>query len=323
MKTFTLIALCAAALAGPAQGLAQTWPTRTVRIIVPHPPGGPGDVPPRGFAQSLSQLLGQPFLVENREGADGLIGAGFVAKAAPDGYTLLATSVGTMVVNPAVRKEADYDVSKFAPVAHTGALQQLILAIPAVPANSMKELLALAKAKPESITVGTFGQVNLANIFVEWARAELGVRFYPIPYKSASQSLQSALAGDVQVVSFAMGPAVKLVQAGKLKAMALSPKANPILPGVPGLRESGVNFDFTTWWGWYAPAGTPGDIVRRLNVEITKLFFEPGFSAKFIASQGLIADATTGKTPEEFEKYVRSEIDEFAQLMKLLGLKRE
>jgi tripartite-type tricarboxylate transporter receptor subunit TctC len=321
MKKLIVAVLSCAALAAPLLGHAQAWPTKTVRIIVPHPPGGPGDVPPRGFAQSLSQIFGQPFVVENREGADGMIGAEAAMKSAPDGYTLIATSVGTMVLNVALRKEPTYDVSKFAPIAHTGALQQLILAIPSVPANSMKELLALAKAKPESITVGTFGQVNLANIFVEWAKGAHGIRFYPIPYKSASQGLQSALAGDVQVVSFAMGPAIKFVQSGKLKAMALSPKANPVLPGVPGLRESGADFSFTTWWGWFAPAGTNREIVRRLNVEINKLFADPAFNAKFIASQGLIADAATGGTPEDFEKYIRAETEDFAKLMKLINLK--
>jgi tripartite-type tricarboxylate transporter receptor subunit TctC len=313
-----LIAICAA-LALPA--FAQTYPTKLVRIIVPHPPGGPGDVPPRGFAQALSQSMGQSFIVENREGADGLIGAEFASKAAPDGYTLLATSVGTMVVNPSLRKDASYDLSKFTPIVQTGVLQQLILAIPSVPANNMKELLALAKAKPESVTVGTFGQVNLANIFVEWAKAEIGVRFYPIPYKSASQSLQSALAGDVQVISFAMGPASKLVQAGKLKAMALSPRANPVLPGVPGLRESGVSFDFATWWGWFAPAGTPMDIVRKVNAEVGKLLKDPAFNAKFIASQGLVDVDVTGAPPEAFDKYIKAESAEFARLVTLLGLK--
>jgi len=305
----------------PAIAPAQSYPAKTVRVIVPHPPGGPGDVPPRGIAQALSQRLGQPFVIENREGADGLIGAEACAKAAPDGYTLCATSAGVMVINPMVRKDATYDAARFAPIVHTGTLQQLILAIPSLPANSMKELFALAKAKPESVTVGTFGGINLASLLVDWARAALGVRFYPIPFKSASQGLQSAMAGDVQVVSFAMGPALKHVQSGKLKALALSPRANPALPGVPGLRESGVGFDFTTWWGWFAPVGTPREIVYRLNGEIAKLLADPAFNAKFIASQGLIADSATGASPEDFEKYIKAELEDFAQLMKLTGLK--
>ncbi len=313
--------LLLAATIAPLPALAQNYPAKTVRVLVPHPPGGPGDVPPRGIAQALAQSLGQPFVIENREGADGLIGAEACAKATPDGYTLCATSAGVMVINPMVRKDANYNAARFAPIVQTGTLQQLILANPSVPANSMKELFALAKAKSESVTVGTFGGINLASLLVDWARADLGVRFYPIPFKSASQGLQSAMAGDVQVVSFAMGPALRHVQAGKLKALAVSPRASPALPGVPGLRESGVGFTFNAWWGWFAPAGTPRDIVGRLNGEIAKLLADRAFDAKFIASQGLIADSATGASPEEFDKYIRNELEEFARLMKVTGLK--
>ena len=303
---------------------AQTYPAKVVRVIVPHPPGGPGDVPPRGIAQGLAQALGQPFVIENREGADGLIGAEACAKAAPDGYTLCATSVGTMLVNPAVRKEATYNLSKFAAVVHTGTLQQVILGSPNLAANSMAELLALAKTKPDSITVGTMGGVNLASLLIGWAKAEQGVRFYQIPFKSASQSVQSAMAGDVNVVTYAMGPSVRLVQSGKLKALALSPRANPAaLPGVPGVRESGVGFEFNTWWGWFAPAGTPPEVVRKLNAEIAKLLADPAFVAKHLASQGLVSEDVTGAPPEAFERYIRQEAERFAQLMKLLDIKAQ
>ncbi len=302
---------------------AQGYPAKVVRVIVPHPPGGPGDVPPRGIAQALSQSLGQPFVIENREGADGLIGADAAAKAAPDGYTLCATSAGVIVINPMVRKDANYSATRFAPIVETGTLTQLILANPSVPANSMKELFALAKAKPESVTVGTFGGINLASLLVDWARAELGVRLYPIPFKSASQGLQSAIAGDVQIVTFAMGPALKLVQTGKLKALAVSPRASPALPGVPGIRDSGIGFTFNAWWGWFAPAGTPHDIVQRLNTEIAKLVADPGFNAKYIASQGLISDSATGAPPEAFDKYIKAELAEFERLMKITGLQRQ
>jgi tripartite-type tricarboxylate transporter receptor subunit TctC len=318
MKFVMVLAL---AIAWPHAATAQTWPVKTVRVIVPHPPGGPGDVPPRGLAQALSQSLGQPMIIENREGADGLIGAEAASKAPPDGYTLLATSAGTMVVNPLVRKEATYDVSKFVPIVHTGTLQQLILASPKLPANTLKEVFALAKAKPESITVGTFGAINLASLFVEWSRSQ-GIVFYPIPYKSASQGLVAIQAGDVHIVSFAAGPGAKLVQAGKLKALALSPRRNEqLVPGVPSLREAGANFDFTTWWGWFAPAGTDRAIVRRLNGEIAKLIADPTINAKFFASQGLATDVDAGAPPEEFEKFIRSEIQEFQALIKLVGLK--
>jgi tripartite-type tricarboxylate transporter receptor subunit TctC len=185
----------------------------------------------------------------------------------------------------------------------------------------MKEVLALAKAKPESITVGTFGSINLASLFVQWTRAELGVAFYPIPYKSASQGLQAALAGVVHIVSFAMGPATKLIKAGKLKALAISPKRVSALPDVPSLREAGIGFDFTTWFGWFAPAGAARDSVRRLNGEIAKLLADPAFNAKFIASQGLASDWPTGASPEDFDKFIKGELEEFIKLTRTVGLK--
>jgi len=315
-----------AAMAGvmaclPALVLAQAYPAKTVRVIVPHPPGGPGDVPPRGLAQALAQRMGQPFVIENREGADGLIGAEACMKAAPDGYTLCATSAGVILVNPALRKEPSYDLSKFTPVVHTGTLQQLILANSSVPAANMKELFALAKAKPGAFTVGTFGGINLASLFVGWTKAELGLEFYPIPYKSASQGVQASMAGDVHIVSFAAGPGSKMVQSGKMKAFAISPRRSNLLPEVPSLREAGVGFDFTTWWGWFAPAGTPREVARRLNGEIGKLIAEPQFNAKFITSQGLVTDHPAGASIEEFEKFIRVEQEEFQQLARLLGLK--
>jgi tripartite-type tricarboxylate transporter receptor subunit TctC len=170
--------------------------------------------------------------------------------------------------------------------------------------------------------VGTYGSINLASLFVQWTKSQLGVSFYQIPYKSASQGLRGALAGEVQVVSFALGQGAKLVQAGKLKAMGInSPKRVKQLPDVPTLRESGVELDYNTWFAWFAPAGTPRDIVRRLNAEVAKLIADPQFNAKFIASQGLASDWPTGAPPEEFEKFMQSERREFLKLAKIAGLK--
>lgn len=299
---------------------AQSWPAKPVRVIVPHPPGGPGDVPPRGITQALTQAMGQSFILENREGADGLIGAEACMKAAPDGYTFCATSAGVMMVNPSLRVSPSYDLSRFTAVVHTGTLQQLMLAHPSTPGNSMKEVLAAAKAKPGSITVGTFGGINLASLFVEWNKVQ-GVEFYPIPYKSASQGVQAAMSGEVNIVSFAAGPGFKMVQSGKMKALALSPKRADVAPGVPGLRESGIGFDFNTWWGWFAPAGLARDVTRRMNAEIAKLMGDPAFHAKFFASQGLATDHPAGASPEEFEKFIRAEQEEFLRLVKTVGIK--
>jgi tripartite-type tricarboxylate transporter receptor subunit TctC len=323
MLTCAAIVAAFAAALGSLAAYGQAYPVKTVRVIVPHPPGGPGDVPPRGIAQALSQSMGQPFVIENREGADGQIGVEAALKAAPDGYTLLQTSSGALVINPTLKKDITYDVSRFTPIILTGLMQQLILVGSNFPVNSLKELLEQVKAKPESVTMGTMGSVDVANLFVQFVKAELGASFYPIPYKSSSQALQAALAGDVQVVSFALGPAIKLVQSGKLKALAISPKRSKGMPGVPSLRESGVPLDFAVWFGWFAPGGTPRDIVRRLNGEIGKLLADPAFHAKFLASQGFSGEPPAGLSAEESEKFIQSDVVEFQRLVKITGIKAQ
>jgi tripartite-type tricarboxylate transporter receptor subunit TctC len=321
---FLLAALCACG-AAPFAAFGQAYPAKTVRIIVPHPPGGPGDVPPRGFAQGLAQSLGQPFVVENRDGADGIIGAEACAKAAPDGYTLCSTSNGVTVVNSVVRIQLPYDPFKdFAPVVQTGTLYSMIMAIPSVPADSMAEVLALLKAKPESLTLGTYGSINLASMVGKFSKARMGAAFYPIPYKSASQALQAALGGQVQVVGYALGQASSAVKAGKMKPLAInSDKRLAEFPNVPTLKETGIDVNFRSWFGFFAPAATPRDIVRRLNAEVAKMIAEPTFKAKFLTSQGLYTDFPAGASPEEFAKFMVEEREEFVKLAKIAEIERQ
>jgi len=321
MKSLAFGVALAAALV-PLALPAQTYPTKTVHIIVPHPAGGPGDVPPRGIAQALSQVLGQPFVVENRDGADGIIGAEACAKAAADGHTLCSTSNGVMVVNSVARLKLPYDPFRdFAPIVQTGTLYSMIMAIPSVPANSMQEVLAMLKAKPESLTLGTYGSINLASMVGKYAKARLGAAFYPIPYKSASQALQAAVAGQVQVTGYALGQASRLVKAGKMKPLAInSEKRLPAFPDVPTLKETGIDVNFRSWFGFFAPAGTPAEVVRRLNTEIAKLIADPQFKAKFLTSQGLETDYPTGASPEDFARFMVEERENFIKLAKLADI---
>lgn len=321
MKPFARVIFLSAiaAAAVPLAAFPQAFPAKAVRIIVPHPPGGPGDVPPRGIAQGLSQVLGQPFVVENRDGADGIIGVDACAKSAPDGYTLCSTSNGATIVNSIVRLKLPYDPFRdLTPVVHTGTLYSMIMAIPSVPANSMQEVLALLKAKPESLTLGTYGAINLASMVGKWTKAQRGIAFYPIPYKSASQALQAALGGQVQVVGYALGQASKLVQAGKMKPLAInSEKRLAAFPNVPTLKETGIDVEFRSWFGFFAPAATPKEIVQRLNGEVAKLIADAQFKAKFLTSQGLETDWPTGASPEDFTKYMAMERDNFVKLAKI------
>jgi len=314
--------MAAAFLIAPAAVQAQAYPTKPVRIIVPHPPGGPGDVPPRGFAQSLSQVLGQPFVVENRDGADGIIGVEACVKSAPDGHTLCSTSNGTTIVNSVVRPKLSYDPFKdLVGVVQTGTLYSMVMAVPSVPANSMTELLALLKAKPESITLGTYGGINMAAMVGQYTKTNLGAEFLTVPYKSASQALQAALAGQVQVVGFALGAAATHVKAGKMKPLAVnSDKRLPAFPNVPTLKELNIDVNYRSWFAFFAPAGTPNDIVRRINMESAKLIADPQFKGKFLTSQGLETDWPTGASPEDFAKFMLSEREEFIKLTKTANI---
>ncbi len=323
MKT-TLQAITAAAVALVAAFAvqAQAYPTKAVRIIVPHPVGGPGDIPPRGFAQVLSQALGQPFVVENRDGADGIIGVDACVKSPPDGYTLCSTSNGSTIVNSVVRPKLSFDPFKdLVGVVQTGTLYSMVMATPSVPANSMAELLALLKAKPESITLGTYGAINMAAMMGQFAKSRLGAAFYPIPYKSASQALQAALSGQVQVVGFALGAASTHVKSGKMKPLAInSEKRLPAFPDVPTLKETGIDVNYRSWFAFFAPAATPRDIVRRLNTEVAKIIADPQFKAKFLTSQGLETDFPTGASPEEFAKFLLEEREDFIRLVKVANI---
>jgi tripartite-type tricarboxylate transporter receptor subunit TctC len=320
---FAIVASVAAAfIAMPAPAKAQAYPNKAVRIIVPHPVGGPGDIPPRGFAAGLSQSMGQPFVVENRDGADGIIGVDACVKSPPDGYTLCSTSNGTTIVNSVVRPKLSFDPFKdLVGVVQTGTLYSMIMARPEVPANSMTEVLAMLKAKPESLTLGTYGGINMAAMVGQYTKSRMGAAFYPIPYKSASQELNAALAGDVQVVGFALGAASTHVKAGKMKPLAVnSDKRLPDFPNVPTLKETGIDVNYRSWFAFFAPAGTPREVVRRINVETAKMIADPQFKAKFLTSQGLETDFPTGASPEDFAKFLLQEREDFIRLVKVANI---
>lgn len=314
-----LAVACLAPLASQAQG----WPAKPVRVIIPHPAGGPADVPPRAMAQVFAQTMGQPFVIENRLGADGIIGAEACAKAAPDGYTLCYMSNGVTVVNPILMSKLHVDMARdFIPIVHTGTLYSVVMVNGALPINSMQELIAAARAKPDTIPYGTYGQINLAYFVYQWLKVKSGAPFLQVPYKSATHALQALLAGEVHVAGYALGTASRHVQSGKVKAVAVnSEKRLPALPNVPTLRELGIEVDYRSFFGFYAPTGTPDAVVRRMNGETAKLVKEPQFAAKYIVTQGFEIDAPAGNSPEHFAQFLRSEREEFQKLVKEIGLK--
>ncbi|MFM9970700.1 MAG: Bug family tripartite tricarboxylate transporter substrate binding protein [Burkholderiales bacterium] len=316
-------AMCAFLFAGVV--LAQSYPTKTVRIIVPHPAGGPVDVPPRGAAPLLAQIFGQPFVIENRDGADGIIGAEACAKAAPDGHTLCTTASSVITTNPLVRSNLPYDPPRdFAPIIHMGALNSAFLVNPRVPANSLLELIDLARAKPGTLTFATLGATSVGPIFIGWAKAVEKAEFYQIPFKSTIQGLQAAVAGEVNIASYSAGATATLAKAGKIRPLAvIGANRSKFLPDVPTLKEAGVDLTFRAWVGMFAPVATPREIVRRLNAEIAKLYADPAFIEKFVASQGLEVDEITARAPELFAEMMRADREIVARMVAVAGIPRQ
>ena len=284
---------------------AQTYPARPVRVIVPSGAGGNNDVTTRGLAQALADSLGQPFVVDNRGGAEGIIGAEACARAAPDGYTLCSTAINVMTFTPVLRRKLPYDTERdFSPVAHQGYLDAVIVAHPSLPATSVAELIALAKAKPDAISWATFGPNTSSFYYMEWLRRTRAAPFLHVPYKTSPQSHTANIAGEVMVNLYGAGLAVAPIKAGKLRALAVTgDRRSVLLPDVPSFKEAGIDLPIRTWYGLFAPAGTPRDIVQRLNSETQRVMAQPGFVEKFLTAVGLSHPGAM--TPEEFAAFLK------------------
>jgi tripartite-type tricarboxylate transporter receptor subunit TctC len=320
-------ALLACTFSGAAmQAAAQAYPSKPVRILIGTPAGGPGDVAARGAAQALSQAFGQSYIVENRVGADGLIAGEAAVRSAPDGYTLYVADSFAISLNPVIRAKMPYDPEKdLAPIIQFGTLASLILAHPSVPANTLREVLELAKAKPGSITFGTFGLASSAHLYVEYLKNDRNIVFLNVPYKAASLAFPALLAGEVNVVLFAIGPASAQVKAGKAKALAINaPGRSPLLPDVQTMKEQGVDINIQTWFALFAPAGTPRDIINRSNTEVAKgLVNNPEAKAKFLTSQGMETSAPAGASAEVFAKFLKADRENYAEVVRVTKVRIE
>ena len=305
---------------------AQGYPARPVRVLIGVPAGGPLDTIARGSAQALSQL-GQQFVVENRVGADGIIAGEACAKAAPDGYTICANDNWSMALNPLTHAHLPYDPMKdLAPVIHYGSLAVAVLARPALPQSSMKEVLDYLKANPGKISWGSYGVSSATNLYMEYFKRSKGIEFLNVPYKSASLTFPAMLGGEIDMAYLAIGLAAQSVKAGKAKALAVvGPSSrSPILPEVPTWKEAGMELNIATWFGLFAPAGTPRDVVSRLNGELAKgLFNNPAAREKYLTGIGMAVEPPAGGSPEQLGALVVSEHEKLSQLVKLIGIKPE
>ena len=317
MKGWLAALLCAAAL--PAFG--QAWPAKPVRIVVPYPPGGPVDISARLLAPKLQQALGQPFLVENKPGAGGNIGADFVAKSAPDGYTIGMGAIATHAINPALMANVPYDpIRDFRHLALVVQVPNVLVVNPELPARSVKELIALAKAQPGKLDFASGSTGSTGHLAGELFKQMTGTYMVHIPYKGAPPAVADLLAGRVQLMFDNLASALPNVRAGKLRALAVTTlRRSSALPDLPTLDESGLKgFDMTTWWGLMGPAKLPPDVVQRLSAEILKAMDSADVRER-LRAMGM--EGSPVRTPEQFTAFVEAEAKLYARLVKVSGAK--
>jgi tripartite-type tricarboxylate transporter receptor subunit TctC len=323
LTSVALTSISALALTAlPAGALAQSYPSKPVRILVSAAPTVPNDVISRALTEPLSKSLGQPVVVENRVGADGIIGMEVCAKSGGDGYTLCSTASNVIIWNPVLRAKLPYDpIKDFAPVVHVGFFDSVLIAHPSVPATSVQQLFEMAKAKPDSITWAHFGSNSTGYMYQDAFRKLRGAPFYAVPYKTQPQVLQALVAGESQLAVYSIANSASLIQAGKLKALAVTSSSRiPEFPNVPTFDELGIKLPLRTWFGYHFPSGTPRDIVQRFNGDIRKIMATPAFQEAALKRFGVIAN---DGTPEQFDAYIKTQLKEVSELVKSLGIKPE
>jgi len=310
-------ALCAAAL--PA--FAQSWPAKPVRIVVPYPAGGPVDVSARLLAPKLQEALGQPFLVENKPGAGGNIGADFVAKSAPDGYTIGMGAIATHAINPALMANVPYDpIRDFTHLALVVQVSNVLVVNPELPVRSVRELVALAQERPGKLDFASGSTGSTGHLAGELFKQMTGTYMVHIPYKGAPPAVADLLAGRVHLMFDNLASALPNVKAGRLRALAVTTlKRSNALPDLPTLDEAGLKgFDMTTWWGVMGPAKLPPDVAQRLSAEILKALDSADVKER-LRAMGM--DGSPVRTPEQFSAFVAAEAKLYARLVKQSGAK--
>lgn len=299
--------------------LAQSYPTRPVRLIVPFPPGGAVDAYARTVQGALAENLGQPVVVENRPGASGMIGAEAVARAAPDGYTLLVGNVATLAMNVGVYAKMSYDPSKdFTPIMQTVMVNYVLVVNPEVPARTVAELVAYAKANPGKLSYGSSGSGSAQHLAAELFKAQTHTDITHVPYKGTGVLVGDLIAGHVQLAFADQASMMPQVKAGKLRALAVGgARRSPEYPDIPTVAEAGglPGYEAVAWQGIAGPAGLPPAIVKRLNDAFVKIHAAPGMRER-LAGVGL---TVVGGTPEEFGRYIRSEITKWTKIAKDVG----
>ena len=319
-----LISVAAATLvlALPGLAAAQPYPAKPIRLIIPFPPGGNTDILGRLMAQKLSESLGQPFIVDNRGGGGGVIGADAAAKSPPDGYTLFFGTTGSLASQPALRADIPYDpIKSFAPISPLAAAPNVLMVNASMPVSTLKEFIDYAKARPGKLTFGSAGIGHMLHVAGEGLNRAAGIELFHVPYKGAPQSLADLLAGRLDVMFDTIVIYADLVRAGKLKALAV---ANPTrlrgMPQIPTMAEAGLpGFEFASYFGLLVPAGTPPEIIRKLNAETLKALGS-GDVLDTLAKMGL---EPSPMTPEQYSTLIAADLARWKKLVAEIGIKLE
>ena len=299
---------------------AQSYPSRSIRVIVAFPPGGTSDVVARTLAQKLNESLGQAVIVENRPGAAGNLGAEFVAKAPADGYTVLLSSPAELAINTSLYRKIPYDpIKDFTPVTLATSAPLILVVHPVLPVKTLRELIALAKSRPRELNVASAGSGSSPHMALELLRGTAGIEINHIPYKGTTPAITDLLGGHIQVFFSGMPPALPLVRAGRLRALAVTGATRTsLMPDLPAVAEAGLaGYVIDNWQGVLLPANTPRDIVSRLNLEIVKILALPDVKQRLF-EQGA---EPVGTTPETFAAYIKSEIYKYADIIRKSGAK--
>lgn len=323
MKSKWVVAMLGIAFAGMFACTAAyaQYPNKPIRLVVPYPPGGPTDFVGRAVAAKLTELLAQQVVVDNRPGAGTVIGSEMIARAAPDGYNLLFGTGGGTFLAPLILPKVSYDPQKdFAPVAMLVMSPQVLVVHPSVGANSVKELIAIAKAKPGQLNFSSVGTGTSPHLGGELFKSLAGVDIVHVPYKGTAPGMTDLIAGRVQLAFSSIPTVLTHVQAGRLRMLGTGgTKRSPALPDIPPIADTLPGFELVTWYAVFAPAGTPAAIVNRLNSEIAKVLKDADIQKRF-GDQGL---EPVAMTPQELRRYTESEVSRWTRLIKAANIKAQ
>jgi tripartite-type tricarboxylate transporter receptor subunit TctC len=323
LRLFSVFSVTAALVASSAVfAQAQPYPAKAIRFVVPYPAGGPLDTVARLLGQKVAESTKQPVIVDNKPGAGGNIGADAVAKAPPDGYTILMGAVATHAINPTLYASIPYDpIRDFAPVTQVASTPNVLVVHPSIPASSVKEFIAYARANPGKLNFGSGSTGSAGHLAGELFKTMAGIDMTHVPYKGAAPAMQDLIGGQIQLMFDNLASSLAQVRAGKVKALAVTTaKRSALAPELPTIAESGLpGFDINTWFGIFVPAATPREIVERLRAEFTRALAGPDVRERMLN----LGAEPVGSTPEEFGAYIRSEAAKYARVIKASGARAD